>query len=100
VDTTHVKMVGPVVRGLDAQLAEAVITAIENDNPDLEVEVDDQGGYIRIGTPGRCVLTRASLEDALGRSFQLHQLEPSLAGFAGRMKSTDDEVVWYLERQD
>jgi toluene monooxygenase system protein D len=46
------------------------------------------------------VLTRASLEDALGRSFQLHQLEPSLAGFAGRMKSTDDEVVWYLERQD
>lgn len=97
---THAKMVGPVVRGLDANLAEAVIEAIETDNPDAEVLVDDQGGYIRIATPNRCRLTRASLEDALGRSFELHQLEPQLAGFAGRMKLDDDEVVWYLERQD
>ena len=97
---THPKMVGPVVRGLDGNLAEAVITAIEIDNPDVDVDVDDQGGYIRIATPARCRLTRASLEDALGRTFQLHQLEPSLAGFAGRMKLTDDEIVWYLERED
>lgn len=99
-DETHVKLVGPVVRGMDANLAEAVITAIETDNPDSDVLVDDQGGYIRIVTAGRCRMTRASLEDALGRSFGLHQLEPSLAGFAGRMSVTDDEVVWYLERQD
>ncbi|WP_233149924.1 MmoB/DmpM family protein [Kineosporia sp. A_224] len=97
---THVKMVGPVVRGLDPNLAEAVITAIETDNPDADVLVDDQGGYIRIGTPNVCRMTRASLEDALGRTFKLHQLEPQLAGFAGRMKLTDDEVVWFLERQD
>jgi toluene monooxygenase system protein D len=93
-------MVGPVVRGMDAHLAEAVITAIEMDNPDSDVEVDDQGGYIRVETAGRCRLTRASLEEALGRTFALHQLEPSLAGFAGRMHVTDDEVLWYLERQD
>ena len=98
--TTQTKMVGPVVRGMDATLAEAMIVAIETDNPDVDVDVDDQGGYIRIGTPQRCVLTRASLEDALGRHFPLHQLEPSLAGFAGRMTVSDDEVVWYLERQD
>ena len=97
---SHVKMVGPVVRGLDANLAEAVITAIEVDNPDADVQVDDQIGYIRIGTPNVCRMTRASLEEALGRSFRLHELEPQLAGFAGRMKLTDDEVVWFLERQD
>ena len=97
---THVKMVGPVVRGLDAHPAEAVIIAIETDNPDADVMVDDQGGYIRIVTPNVCRLTRTSLEDALGRPFRLHQLEPQLAGFAGRMKSTDDEIVWFLERQD
>ena len=51
---THQKMVGPVVRGMDAHLAEAVITAIEMDNPDLDVEVDDQGGYIRVEPAGRC----------------------------------------------
>jgi toluene monooxygenase system protein D len=97
---THVKMVGPVVRGLDSNLADAVIDAIEADNPDADVVVDDEGGYIRISTPNLCRLTRASLEDALGRTFKLHQLEPQLAGFAGRMRLTDDEVVWYLERQD
>lgn len=96
----HVKMVGPVVRGMDPMLAEAVIAAIEEDNPDVEVTVDDQGGYIRIVTPNVCRLTRASLEEAMGRTFHLHQLEPQLAGFAGRMKLSDDEVVWYLERQD
>ncbi|MET8249320.1 MmoB/DmpM family protein [Streptomyces sp. NPDC005202] len=99
-EQAHVKMVGPVIRGLDANLADAVITAIEMDNPDVDVDVDDQGGYIRIGVPQRCRVTRASLEDALGRKFQLPELEPALSGFAGRMKLTDDEVVWYLERQD
>jgi toluene monooxygenase system protein D len=97
---SQTKMVGPVIRGMDANLADAVIDAIEVDNPDAEVLVDDQGGYIRIGTPNVCRLTRASLEEALGRTFQLHQLEPQLAGFAGRMKLTDDDVVWFLERQD
>lgn len=95
-----VKMVGPVVRGMDGALAEAVITAIEVDNPDVDVDVDDQGGYIRIATPSPCRLTRSSLEDALGKSFPMHQLEPSLAGFAGRMSVGDDEITWYLERED
>ena len=44
-------MVGPVIRGLDADLADAVIEAIEADNPDADVVVDDEGGYIRIGAP-------------------------------------------------
>ncbi len=98
--STNTKMVGPVVRGMDAALAEAMISAIETDNPDVDVDVDDQGGYIRITTPGRCLLTRASLEDALGKKMQLHQIEPQLAGFAGRMQVGDEEVVWYLERED
>ena len=98
--TTQVKMVGPVVSGMDGALADAVIAAVEADNPDADVDVDDQGGYIRVQIPGRCRITRASLEEALGRTFQLHQLEPSLAGFAGRMQVTDEEITWYLERED
>ena len=39
----HVKRVGPVLRGVDGELCDAVINAIEDDNPDAEVEVDDQG---------------------------------------------------------
>ena len=97
---SHVKMVGPVIRGVDTELAEAVIEAIEADNPGAEVAVEDAGGYIRISVPQRCRLSRASLEDALGYSFELSRLEPSLSAFAGRLQITDDEMLWYLERQD
>ena len=52
----HKKMVGPVIRGADADLADAVIEAIEADNPGEEVLVEDAGGYIRISVPQRCRL--------------------------------------------
>ncbi|MEU6028956.1 MmoB/DmpM family protein [Streptomyces tauricus] len=94
------KLVGPVIRGIDGDLAEAVAAAIERDNPDAEVVVDDQGGYVRISVPRRCVLTRVSLEEELGRAFRLSELEPALAAFAGRLKQPEEQLVWYLERQD
>lgn len=98
--TASQKLVGPVIRGADGEIAEAVAAAIELDNPDAEVLVDDQGGYIRISVPHRCVLTRRSLEEELGREFPLSDLEPALSAFAGRVKQTEDQMVWYLERQD
>ena len=94
------KLVGPIIRGMDGELAEAVIAAVERDNPGSEVVVDDQGGYVRISTHKRCVLTRTTLEDELGRTFPLSRLEPALASFAGRVSTSDDEYVWYLERED
>ncbi|WP_328498239.1 MmoB/DmpM family protein [Streptomyces sp. NBC_00414] len=99
-DAEAEKLVGPVIRGIDGDLAEAVAAAIERDNPGSEVVVDDQAGYVRISVPRRCVLTRDSLEEELGRAFPLSGLEPALAAFAGRLKQTDDQLVWYLERQD
>ncbi len=94
------RLVGPIIRGFDGELAEAVAAAVERDNPGSPVTVDDQGGYVRIHTPERCLLTRATLEDELGRSFPLSELEQALASFAGRVLTTDDAVEWYLERKD
>ena len=95
------KLVGPVIRGVDRDLAEAVIEAIGRDNAGAEVVVEDRGGYIRIGVPRRCRLSRKSLEEALGESFPLPTLEPALSAFAGRMQYVgDQEIVWYLERED
>jgi toluene monooxygenase system protein D len=93
-------LVGPVIRGVDHDMADALIEAIERDNPKAAVRVEDRGGYVRIGCPGRCVVTRRSLEEALGEPFRLSELEPSLASFAGRMRfEGDDAIVWYLERE-
>ena len=95
----HVKRVGPIIRGVAGELCDAVINAIEDDNPGADVEVDDQGGYVKITTPQRCRLTRASLERELGRTFHLPELEINLAGFAGRIIVGDDEIIWHLERE-
>ncbi|ADG06755.1 MmoB/DmpM family protein [Kyrpidia tusciae] len=95
----RVKLVGPVVR--DPELAEALVAAIEADNPGVEVFVDDRGGYIRIHTPQRCRITRKSLQEALGRPITLSRIEPELVSFAGRIRYIgDDEVLFYLERED
>jgi toluene monooxygenase system protein D len=100
-DADNQKLVGPVLRGVDQDVIEALITAIEADNPEAELLFEDHGGYVRIHTPRRCRLTRKHLEAALGRSFRLAELEPALAGFAGRMRTVgDDELEWYLERED
>jgi toluene monooxygenase system protein D len=95
------KLVGPVLRCMDLGIIEALLSAIETDNPDAELVYEDHRGYVRIHTPWRCRVTRKSLEAALGRSFRLAELEPALAGFAGRMRFVGDEALeWYLDRQD
>lgn len=95
------KLVGPVLRGVKQDIVDALLTAIEVDNPEAELLYEDHGGYVRIHTSVRCRVTRKSLEEALGRSFRLSELEPSISGFAGRMRFVGDEVLeWYLERED
>jgi len=95
------KFVGPVVRGMDGEIVEALLVAIAEDNPGDELLYEDRGGYVRIHTPRRCRVTRKSLEAALGRPFRLAELEPSLSAFAGRMRYEADEALeWYLERED
>jgi toluene monooxygenase system protein D len=95
------KFVGPVIRGMDGEIIEALLVAIGQDNPDDELFYEDRGAYVRIHTPRRCRVTRKSLEAALGRSFRLPELEPSLSAFAGRMRYEGDEALeWYLERED
>ncbi|GAB6983842.1 MmoB/DmpM family protein [Nocardioides pyridinolyticus] len=93
------KMVGPILRGVDTEFCNAMINAIETDNPGTEVVVDDQGGYIRISTERRCRLTRTTLEDELGHPFRLSGIEPNLAGFSGRINVGDDEIIWHLDRE-
>ena len=69
----HVKRVGPIIRGVDGELCDAVINAIEDDNPGADVEVDDQGGYVKITAPWHCRLTLASLGIAEGEWCYLEQ---------------------------
>lgn len=95
------QLVGPVVRGFDPDIVDALTTAIEKDNPGVELFIDDNAGYVRIHAPRHLRVTRSSLAEALGRPITLPELEPAIASFAGRMRyDGDDELVWYLTRED
>ena len=98
---TDAKLVGPIVRGFDPDIVAALTEAIAADNPDVEITVDDHVGYVRIHAPKFLRVTRLSLEEAAGEPIPLASLEPAIAGFAGRMRYVgDNELHWYLERED
>jgi toluene monooxygenase system protein D len=74
-----------------------VIRAIQDDNPPESLEVVDRGAYVRVQRPGLLRLTRASLQRHLGADFEISQLESMIAAFAGRIRTSSDEVVWYFQ---
>jgi hypothetical protein len=86
-------MVGPVIR--DGSIADAVIEAVIEDNPNQQVYVLERGDYVRIHTDRSCRLTRASIERHLGRRFELAMLEAEMPSFKGRMESSSDELRWF-----
>lgn len=87
--------VGPVLRMSDD--LEAIIAAIEEDNPGKKVKVIDRGAYTRVSGEGELRVTRASIERHLGRGFEMRQLEGLMSAFAGRIDMTSEEVRWRLK---
>jgi hypothetical protein len=94
-DTVEYDAVGPILRA--GEIAEAVIDAVEEDNPGRDVLVTDRGDYLHIHTLHDCRLTKASLERHLGRTYELTRLEIEMPSFAGRMQTTDTEYRWYFK---
>lgn len=91
-------MAGPVLRS--SELALAAADAIREDNPNKDVIVDDHGGYIRIEAEGGLVLRKATMEEFLGRSFAVQEIEVDLISFSGQIELTDDCIRWYFYSPD
>lgn len=85
--------VGPILRA--SAITEGVIEAAQEDNPDKEIRVEDKVAYVRIEAEGELILRRATLEETLGRPFQMSELEVNLGSFAGRIETTADYVRFY-----
>jgi toluene monooxygenase system protein D len=88
--------VGPVLSMSDE--IESVVAAIHDDNPGTPIEVVDRGSYVRVQSPGYMRVTRDSLERRLGRDFEMRELELMLTAFAGRIRTSSDDIVWELLR--
>ncbi|SVB13778.1 uncharacterized protein METZ01_LOCUS166632 [marine metagenome] len=89
--------VGPVLRMSDD--IDAIISAIHEDNPDKEIEVTDEGAYVRIQAENRLELKRVTVEKSLYRDYEMRELETILSAFAGRLKTTTESFVWYFKEK-
>ncbi|ONM46693.1 MmoB/DmpM family protein [Nocardia donostiensis] len=87
--------VGPVVQA--GEIAEAVAEAARIDNEGKRVDIRNRGSYVRVEVDGgECVLYRATIEEQLGRPFQMHELEVSMPSFVGRIETGTERVRFYL----
>lgn len=88
--------VGPVLTG--GPVAKAVAEAVEIDNPDKEILIEDRGAYVRIECDGEMIIRQESISDVLGRDFEIQELEIYLGSFSGCIESHDDYVRFYFEK--
>jgi toluene monooxygenase system protein D len=89
------RMAGPVLRG--SEVAVAVVEAIRTDNPEKDVLVADHGAYLRVEAENGLIVKRDSVEAALGRSFEMQEIEIHLAGFSGKIEVTEEYVRWFFK---
>jgi hypothetical protein len=83
--------VGPVLEA--SETASAVVRAIRSLNANTVVE--DQGSYLRVLAPLRCVVTKQAIEKILGRPFHLPgDLERLMPSFKGTLQVSEEEAVW------
>ena len=96
-DVARKNSVGPVLRA--GEVADAVVEALQEDNPGKEFTVEDRVAYVRAETEGECVVRAKSVARVLGRPFRIAELEVNLTSFSGRIETTDDTMRFYFEKR-
>lgn len=68
-----------------------IVEAILDDNPGAIVS--DQPAMVKVDVPGRLVIRRETVEDKMGRDFDLQELQLHLITISGHLDETDDEFT-------
>lgn len=84
--------VGPVLRIGDD--VDQIVSAIEDDNPDTDIEVIDRGAYVRVQAESFLELSEETLQDYLGPEYRIRSLEVTMSSFAGRVLTESDAIRW------
>lgn len=71
--------------------AQPIIEAIVADNPGAVV--NESPGMVKIDCAGRLVVRRSSVEERLGRDFDLQEIHINLISLGGNIDEDDDEFV-------
>lgn len=65
-----------------------IIEAIEIDNP--QAVVNREPAMVKIDAPGRLVIRRETVEEQLGRPFDLQEMQINLITLSGNLDEDDD----------
>ncbi|HJV80223.1 MULTISPECIES: MmoB/DmpM family protein [Oxalobacteraceae] len=69
----------------------SIIDAIAEDNPNAII--NEQPAMVKIDAPGSLTIRRGTVEDKLGRDFDLQELHVHLITLSGHINETDDEFT-------
>lgn len=69
----------------------AIVDAIVADNPDAVV--DQQPAMVKIDVPNRLVIRRSTIEEEIGRDFDLQEMHIHLVTLTGNIDETEDEFI-------
>jgi len=88
--------VGPVIRASDVAVAAA--EAAEIDNPGKQVQIKDHKAYLRIQCDDECILTQKTMQECIGRPFEMRELEINLSSFAGQIEQSPEQVRFFFTK--
>ncbi|MCX7256694.1 MAG: MmoB/DmpM family protein [Polaromonas sp.] len=68
-----------------------IVEAIVEDNPGAVVT--NQPAMVKVDVPGRLVIKRSTVEEKMGREFDLQELQLHLITISGHLDESDEEFV-------
>ncbi|MCL7462978.1 MmoB/DmpM family protein [Pseudomonas sp. NW5] len=68
-----------------------IIEAIELDNP--QAVVNREPAMVKINAPGRLVIRRETIEEQMGRDFNLQELQVNLITLSGNLCEDEDTLT-------
>lgn len=68
-----------------------IIEAIELDNP--EAVVNREPAMIKINAPGRLVIRRETIEEQIGREYDMQELNVNLITLSGNVDEDEDALT-------
>lgn len=74
----------------DNEESRYIVEALEEDNPDATVIY--QPAMIRVENEGYLVVKRETVEDKMGRDWEIQALNLNLITLGGNVEETDDEL--------
>lgn len=74
----------------DNEESRYIVEALEEDNPDATVIY--QPAMIRVENEGYLVVKRETVEDKMGRDWEIQALNLNLITLGGNVNETDDEL--------